>query len=556
MDVRNAPGYHTENLEGVLERPIVYRVFWFLGAVFVAITLFFFIRIGYLQIQEGDLLRLRSDRNRLRMVPIERERGVIYDRTGSVLASNTLRDISGAGTTTNIENFKLLRRYPENGFLHVLGYLKTESNMAVGATGLEAQYDDVLRGDPGKRIEEVNAEGEVVGGGTSEGGSAGNGIITSLSRDLQLKLAEYIISVKNEHGFSGGVGIVIDVTNGEILALVSVPEFNPNMLVERPSYEEFQKLLNDPGLPFFNRAVRGMYPPGSIVKPAVAAGALFEGVITADKEIITNGRLVLPNPYFPDKPSIFLDWKNHGAVDMRRAIAVSSDVYFYQIGGGFESQKGLGAERIEKYLRLFGFAEPTGIDIPGEKNGNLPDITVPKNGKPWSIGNTYHLSIGQGDMLVTPIQMAEYVAAIASRGTLFTPHMARALVDENKNIIKTFEYPPKRTDILPDDIFTVIQEGMRQSAMSGTASALSNFPIRIAGKTGTAEIGKTGRVHSWSMGFLPYENPRIGFVILMESGSAHNLVGATAAASQMVQWMVQTDFLSSLDKPIDTKNGR
>ncbi len=552
MDVKNFPGYHAENLEGVLEKPITTKVFFILGAIFCIVSVGFLFRAVFLQVVNGDLFRLRSDNNRLRFVYIEQERGIIYDRGGQILASNILRVISNNNsTTTKASDFKLLRRYPENGFLHVLGYLKTEVNTTIGVSGLEEKYDDILRGTPNKRIEEVSASGLVIGSGTNFIGNPGNGVLTSLSRNLQLKLSDFINQTKDERGFTGGAGIVIDVTNGEILALTSIPGFNPNMLSEKLTSEEFKKIINDPGLPFFNRALFGLYPPGSIVKPAIAAGALKEGVIDAEKEIITNGQLILPNPYFPDKPSIFLDWKNHGAVDMRRALAVSSDVYFYEIGGGFQSQQGLGAEGIKKYFRLFGFGDATGIDIFGEKTGNLPDITAKINGRSWSVGDTYHLAIGQGPLLVTPIQIAVYVAAIASRGNIFQPHIARAIVDENKNIIQQFIYSPKRTNILPNDIFSVIHDGMRQSALVGTASALGGLPIRVAAKTGTAEIGKTGRVHSWSIGFFPYEKPRLAYVILMESGSVHNLVGATYVASQMLQWMSETNFLESLDKPIE-----
>ncbi len=551
MDVQNAPGYHKENLEGVLERPVAEYIFLFIGGVFLFLSVIFLFRVGLLQIGDGDLFRTRADHNRLRLVETEPERGIIYDRTGAVLASNTLHSIDENSTTTKMENFKILRRYPESGFLHVLGYLKKENDVTKGANGLEAAYDDILRGTPGKRIEEINAAGMVIGAGTNENSNTGNSIVTSLSKDLQLHLTDFITKTKEEHGFSGGVGVVIDVKNGEILALTSIPEFDPNILAEKPTQEEFKKLINDPGLPFLNRALSGLYPPGSIVKPAIAAGALVEGVIDPQTTIVSTGKISIPNPYFPDKPSIFLDWKAHGAVDMRKALAVSSDVYFYEIGGGFQSQKGLGAERIKKYLQLFGFGEPTGIDIPGEKSGNLPDMTKLKNGRAWSIGDTYHFSIGQGDLLVTPIQMANYIATLASRGTMVQPHIVKAIVDENKNVIKEFSYAPRRTNIVPDEVFNVIHDGMRQSALMGTAAGLGGLPIPVAAKTGTAEVGKTGRVHSWSMGFLPYENPRLAYVVLMDNGSVHNLVGATYVAAQMIQWMADTKFLDSLDKPFN-----
>ncbi len=551
LDLHNAPGYHRENLEGVLERPIGERIFFIIGGVFLTLAVVFLTRVGILQTTEGQLFRARATNNHLRLVAESSERGIIYDRFGAVLASNELQSnssaMSGESTTTRLTNFSLIRRYPENGFLHVLGFLQNNSGVTKGASGLEATYDDMLQGAPAKRIEEINAAGVLIGSGLATPPTPGYGLVTSINRDLQLHLADYIEKTKEERGFSGGVGIVMDVTNGDILALVSVPDFDPNILIKKPTQAEFNQIINDPERPFFNRAISGLYPPGSIVKPAIAAGALAEHVIDPATTIVSTGRLVLPNPYDPTKPSIFLDWKAHGAVDMRRAIAVSSDVYFYEVGGGFENQPGLGVARIKKYLSLFGLDKPTGIDLPGEKSGSLPDETKKKGNRAWSVGDTYHLSIGQGDLLVTPIEMAVYTAALATRGTLLQPHIAKALVDENKQTVQTFSYPSKATNLLSSDIFDVIHDGMRGSAMFGTASGLSGLPIAIGAKTGTAEIGKTGRVHSWSIGFLPYDHPRIAYTILMESGDVHNLVGATFVASQMVQWMLDTHFLDTLD---------
>ena len=158
------------------------------------------------------------------------------------------------------------------------------------------------------------------------------------------------------------------------------------------------------------------------------------------------------------------------------------------------------------------------------------------------------MAIGQGDVTVTPIEVISYVSAIASDGVLRYPHLVRAILDKNKKPLQIFSYPPKRVLPVSPDIFKVIKEGMRDSAKFGTAQGLSSLPIEIAAKTGTAEVGGTNTVHSWSIGFFPYENPRVAFVVLMESGPRQNTVGATFVASQVIRWITDTGFLDKLDK--------
>ncbi len=542
MDVHNIPGYHRENFEGMLENPIGKNVFVALGVAFFLCAIIFTGRVGFLEIAKGAALRERATKNYLRVAPLEPERGIIYDRAGKPLTINELE-------TTPEGAEKWVRRYPTNGFLHAIGFLtrKDDAFFAKGVSGLELAYDEILRGEPGKRIEEVNAKGDVVESGTSIKSQSGNGILTSLASDLQTKLTEFLDATAKDRGFSGGAGIVMDLENGEILAIASVPEFNPNVLSKGAEKSVVDKLTSDPKKPFFNRTVSGLYPPGSIAKIAVAAGALDEKLIDPKKQILSTGSISLPNPFNPELPDIFPDWKAHGWVDMIHALSVSSNVYFYAIGGGYEDQKGLGVSGIERYLKLFGFGEKTGIDLVGEKEGSLPDPTKKQGGRTWSIGDTYHLAIGQGDLQVTPIQMAVYTAAIASKGTIFYPHIVKAVLDKNKKIVERFSYAPRKTEILPENIFDILHEGMRQAVRSGTAAGLSGLPISVAAKTGTAEIGETGRVNSWSIGFLPADQPRIAFTILMENGARANTIGGTFVASQLIQWIADTQFLQTLE---------
>jgi len=541
LDQKNAPGFHQENMEGVLENPIKNRIFWFLGVFLVSMLTVFGLRVGYLQLARGEELKDRSEKNYLRVVSLETQRGIIYDRDGNLLAYDEVIEA---------EN---LRKYPSVGFLHVLGFLtapEKEGGAPKGASGLEATYDEILRGSPDKNIEEIDAKGNILGQGILEKGQEGKNILTGLSRDLNIKLAGAINSTKEERGFKGGAGIFMDIKSGEILALASAPEFDPNLLEQKNTSEEINKLLHDEGKPFLNRAVSGLYAPGSIVKPALAAGALLENIITPDKKILSTGSISLPNPYDPARPNVFLDWKAHGLVDMRQALAVSSDVYFYEVGGGYQDQKGLGPWNIKKYFSMFGFEEKTGIDLPGEKAGHLPDPSEKQGGRDWTIGDTYHMAIGQGDVTVTPVEIVSYAAAIASDGAFHYPHLVRAIVDKNKKPSQVFSYPLRRVLPISPDIFKVIKEGMRDSAKFGTAQGLSGLPIEIAAKTGTAEIGGTNTVNSWSIGFFPYENPRVAFVVLMEGGPSQNTVGATYVAAQVIRWITDTSFLSKLDNDI------
>lgn len=541
MDSFNVAGYHRESMEGILEDPISKNVFMFLGAVFSIVAILFLSRIGFLQITKGDYLARRAENNYLREIIVEPERGIIFDRNKNVLTTNEKE----AGMVPPAPR----RRYPPEGFLHSIGFLTRKDNLFLssGASGLEAVYDEVLKGTPGEIIEEINAKDEIVGSGSVVQSRPGGGLLTSLDAGLQVKLSESIKSTANSFGFTGGGAVVMNPETGEILAVSSQPDFDPNILISNPKKDIIKNLVNDPKKPFFNRAVSGLYPPGSIVKPAVAVGALAEGIIDSKKEILSSTPIVIKNPFFPDKPDIFPDWKQHGWVDMKKALAISSDIYFYTVGGGNGDQRGLGVWNLEKYFKEFGFGKKTGIDLPGEKDGFLPDPEKQTgDGRKWGIGDTYHLAIGQGDLQVTPVQMAFYASLLAGSGEAMYPHIVTAVLNKDNDVEEKFSYSSYKVGGVSKEIFNEVREGMRDAVRYGTAVGLSGYGIDIAAKTGTAEIGNTGRVHSWSIGFLPYENPKIAWAIVMENGSVHNTIGATFVASQMIQWMVENKFLESI----------
>jgi penicillin-binding protein 2 len=277
--------------------------------------------------------------------------------------------------------------------------------------------------------------------------------------------------------------------------------------------------LTDQRSVMMDRAYQGAYAPGSIVKPYMAIAALQEGVVTPEWGIVSTGSISIPNPYNPAKPFIFRDWKAHGFVDMRRAIGVSSDVYFYAVGGGYGGQRGMGIAAIEKWGKAFGFGQETGFDLPGEAEGQIPSPewkaqTFPKDTR-WTIGNTYHASIGQYGWLATPMQAVRYTAAVANYGTLWQPHLI-----QGEDPVGTPVGADKKN-------IEVAHDGMRNSATYGTAKSLNIPGFDLAGKTGTAEVGAHNeKMHSWVIGFWPSHHPKFAFVTMYENGKAGTMVGA------------------------------
>jgi len=427
------------------------------------------------------------------------------------------------------------------GFSHVLGYVSYPmkdkigiywQNEFIGKDGLEKEYNELIKGENGSKIVEIDARGEIHSENIVNAPKRGADIVTTIDSRIQSELFTLIKGLSENNSFNGGAGILMDVQKGEIIASASFPEYDSEILSLGKDAETINGYLNDKRKVFMDRTLSGLYTPGSIIKPFLALGALNENVIDPLTKILSTGSISIPNPYFPDQKTIFKDWKAHGWVDMRQALAVSSDVYFYEIGGGFEEQKGLGIANIEKYIRLFGIGEKTGVDLPDETAGVIPNpewkIKTFK-GNAWRIGDTYHTAIGQYGFQVTPLQMVKGVAVIANYGKLVTPHFV--LGDKEKEI--------KTTIInLNKDYFDVIHQGMRDSVLYGTSVALNVPYVKVASKTGTAQLGLLkNKVNSWIMGFFPYNNPKYAFVILMESGPSSGTVGASSIMTQLLNWM-------------------
>lgn len=532
LDSQNLPAFDRHQFEGRLEKPISRRVITTLGIVFALGVLVMLGKTFVLEIEDGDTYAKRSEQNRLRHTLIFGERGVITDSRGTFLAWNSKEGQE--------EEFSKRRYIDKRGFAHLLGFVKYPSKDKAGfyykvdfegQGGVEKYWSEYIAPEHGLRIVETDALGEVLSESVLRSPQGGGSITLSVDARLQEALYRYIAGVAKDKGFTGGAGVLMDVESGELLTMVSYPEYDSQTLTDGTDSVRIARYVSDTDKPFLNRATAGLYTPGSIVKPIVALAALEEGVISSEKEIVSTGALVLPNPYDPEKPSIFKDWKAHGAVDMRKAIAVSSDVYFYVIGGGFEDQRGIGIGKIEKYMRLFGFGE-----VPGDNDffGAAGVIPNPEwkaanfKGDSWRVGNTYHTAIGQYGFQTTPLQAVRAIAAIANGGKLLTPRLVR---DPN-------EQPEYRVIPVEPASLDIVRDGLRMGVTQGTASGLAIPGVSVAAKTGTAELGTQKLyVNSWVVGFFPAGKPQYAFAVLMERGPRGNTVGATYVMRQFLEWM-------------------
>lgn len=538
LDAHNLPHFNRDQFEGKLEKPISRRALFLFSVSLCVLGIIASGRVFFLQVVSGESYAQHAEDNRLDREIIFSQRGVILDRTGEKLAWNESR--LGSTTLESTEDTFPFRRYdPHPSLSHVLGYVRYPQrdqngnyfqDSIEGVEGLESVYNESLAGAQGHVITERDALGTVVSQSTVDFPQDGEPLSLTIDARLQKTLYDFAHELSEDVGFSGGAGVVIDVTNGELLVAMSMPGYDPNVLTDGSDSKTINGYFNDPKVPFLNRAVGGLYTPGSIVKPFLAIAALAEHIVTPEKEFYSDGALRVPNPYNPDKPTVFKDWKAHGWVDMRRAIAVSSNVYFMTIGGGFGDQKGLGIQNIEKYVRMFGIGQKTGVDIPGEVDGIIPSIEWKQKmfpDDPWRLGDTYNSSIGQYGFQATPLQMARAVSMIANGGIEIVPH-----VHADESIV------PVGTVAIDPEAFQVVREGMRQSALEGTAKALNVDYVHVAGKTGTAELGVSKeKVNSWIMGFWPYENPRYAFVMVMEKGPVTNLIGSASVMRRFFDWM-------------------
>lgn len=422
----------------------------------------------------------------------------------------------------------------EYASLQPRGYILNDQ---VGKTGVELTYEDVLRGKPGKELAEVDASGRQMDVLDTQAAQSGQSVFLTIDLELQRKVTDVL---REYMGMSdNATAVVMDVHSGEILSMVSLPGFDNNLFSRAISQQELDTLLSQPGKPLVNHAIAEMYAPGSTFKTITGLAALQEGVATTDTVITSKGYITVTNEYNPDIVYYFKDWAVLGALDFYRGVAMSSDVYFYYLSGGKadEGFSGLGEERLARYARSFGLGELSGVDLPGESPGLVPDAQWKERnwGEAWYLGDTYSFGIGQGYLAVTPLQLVNEVAAIANGGDLLRPRLIKEVQDDHGNTVATFGSEVRRQVPVSSDYLAVMREAMRQSVDYGVASSAKVAGVTVAGKTGSAEFGEQHAdgsydTHAWFVGFAPFENPQIAVVVFLDRAGAASQSAAPAAA--------------------------
>ena len=446
---------------------------------------------------------------------------VVVDPVRRYLAGDVLSDVLGYTGRVDEEDFATLKDR---------GYLASDR---IGKAGVEAAYEPYLRGTVGRKEIEKDATGRELRTLGEDPAKPGNDLVLSIDLDLQKKATE-LVQAASDGGQAAA--IVMDVHTGEVLALVSLPMYDNNIFSGKIDEAKLQQYLDDPNKPLVNHALSEQYAPGSIFKQVTGAAALQEGVAVPSTTITSNGYINIPNQYDPSVIYTFKDWRTLGTLDFYSGVAMSSDVYFYYLSGGYHAYgqnfDGLGVERLARYARQFGLGRKTGIDIAGEADGNIPDTAWKKAtfGDDWFLGDTYNMGIGQGFVAATPIQMIRVTAAVANGGTLLTPRVVREVRDAQQHVI--VPAAPKiegNVGVSPANL-AILRDAMTQAVSWGSANLASLPDLKIAGKTGTAEFGPrfadgSYETHAWFSGFAPADDPQVAVTVFLERG-----VGATNAA--------------------------
>ena len=459
----------------------------------------------------------------------------INDFQGCKIMKNTSRDYVLGPITSQVLGYTA--RINKDEYSSSTGY---EISDYIGKTGLERYYETYLRGETGQSKAVKSATGADAGNQNIVQPKAGDNLVLNIDAGLQSQLYNSLATSIKKMGGKKGAAVAMDPRTGAVLALVSYPSYDDNDFSGGISQANYSKILNDPSQPLFNRSIAAKYPTGSTIKPFEASAALQEGIISPDKEINDPGYILVHSQYDPSIVYRYGGVEAHGLVDMRKAIAVSSNIYFYTVGGGYGDQQGLGPQRIKKYLSLFGWSQKTGIDLPGEFAGFIPDPAWKKatKGQSWFDGDTYNLAIGQSDLETTPLQVASAYCAIANGGTLYKPQIVNKIISgDSKTTVKEFSPQVVRSGFIDPANLEIVREGMRDGVDKpyGLSSMLNNLPVKVAAKTGTAEIGAANHYNVWSSVFAPYDSPQIVLVVTAEDVNGLGAV-TLPVAHDVLQW--------------------
>ncbi|MEY3151011.1 MAG: hypothetical protein RLY92_1238 [Chloroflexota bacterium] len=480
---------------------------------------------------------------------------------------------------------RALRDYPTGALTaHVVGYMgpitEDQSDFYVnlgfdpardriGYAGIENRMQDVMAGRNGYKEVEVDVAGrELRTLGEGQAPVPGQSVVLTIDVRLQAAAAAALanrMKIENQiaqadtdpqrppQPVTNGVAIAINPQTGEVLAMVSLPTYDNTMFSRFIPATYYQEMADHPYKPLFNNAISGEYPPGSVFKVAVAAGALQEGVVTAEQEIFDPGEIIITNRYFPNDPGktrrvVCYNRAGHGDVNFITGIAVSCDVYFYALGGGYEAggvkDGGLGIDRVHKYATMLGFDQLTGIELPGERKGLIPtrDWKRLNIGENWSTGDTYIASIGQGYVLSTPLQvLMAHTPFINRDGFVRKPTLIREVRDGEGNVLRTASVQNHSQTALTPYVIDQVSLGLRQVMIDGTGKKLGVEGINLAGKSGTAEycdnVAQAADrcqfgawpAHAWMVVYAPYEKPEIAVVVFVYSGEEGSTVAGSVA---------------------------
>ncbi len=484
-----------------------------------------------LDMKEEEIRKLISGQDTKRLEPIRLKAGLSFSDVAKIEARRS--DFPGLIIETDVTRY-----YPyKKTASHLIGYLSLPTveqlrkrskkeivqNAPVGQWGVEALYDETLRGTPGRKFIEVDALGRQLRTVSIIPPRRGNDITLSIDINTQ-------IEAENAFKRKSGALMAIDPRNGKVIAFVSLPSFNPNEFIHGISQDRWNKLINNPRHPMLNRVLQSQYPPGSVFKLIVAIAGLEEGVITPGYSVDCKGFISVGRWRFRC-------WKKsgHGLVNLRRAIVESCDVYFYEVG------RLLGIDRIAKYARAFGLGSPVGLKLCTERSGLIPTTRWKKRvrGRPWYLGETFNAAIGQGYVSVTPAQAAVMVAAIANGGTIYRPSV---LLDEEPQILGKVVLKPSTIRFIKRAMYDVVvnPRGTGWRARSGVAP--------IAGKTGTAQVVSRPadedeskrwlpRDHAWFVAFSPVKNPEIALSVFVEHGGHGGETAAPIAKKTIEQYI-------------------
>ncbi|NTV30806.1 penicillin-binding protein 2 [candidate division WWE3 bacterium] len=451
-----------------------------------------------------------------------------------------------------------VREYPQGEYFStVLGYTgsitKDELNSSdsfeytlgsiIGKIGAENKYEEYLRGKVGHAVVEVEANGKVNQQAALKEPESGNSLTLTIDAKAQKKIGDILKKAIEKYSATAGSIVISDPNNGEVFVMLSLPTFDNNVFFKEPG--KVSSIFTDPRGLLINRAISGLYAPGSTVKPAIGASVLQKGIVTSTMKISGEPQVIKVGQWeFPDWTKA---WGKppHGMMDLPEAIAKSSDIFFYKIGGGYPPDctastceiHGLGSEGVPQSLRDFGFGKPVGIDLPAEAEGLVPDPEWKQKvrNEDWFLGNTYHLSIGQGDLLATPIQVLNLTNIVATDGSIPYLHIAK-----NDDLLRANGFTGHRDKPVSLENIQVVRHGMELGPTeTGIVYSLRGAKVPVAAKTGTAEFGTLNakgqyETHAWVTGFAPVQNPQISFVVMLESGGASS--NAADVAREIIDW--------------------